>query len=148
MSVIITTTLENLPEALKVLDQELNTAKASTKSPAPKVREPITTNEARDLYSNALDSTIEATKDIVTIVEDLNKLEELKKQLLEKEDILKVSVMNYMQLHSKLTFNNKCLVTWKSHSRSSFDLTSFKTEYPLMYELFQKESSNRVFRLG
>jgi len=140
---IITTTVENLPEALKILKEELQEVKASTKS-----HEPITTNEARETYADALDSTIEATKDIVTVVEDLNKLEELKKQLLEKEDSLKVTVMNYMQLHSKLTFNNKCLISWKRHSRSSFDLTSFKTEYPLMYELFQKESSNRVFRLG
>ena len=102
----------------------------------------------KTLMPGAIDnSTIEATKEIATIVEDLNKLEELKKQLLEKEDSLKVTVMNYMQLHSKLRFNNRYIASWKSHSRSSFDLPAFKNEFPDMYELFLKESTSRVFKL-
>lgn len=38
-------------------------------------------------------------------------------------------------------------VTWKNQTRKNLDRTSFKKDYPELYEEYQKESTSRVFRI-
>lgn len=84
-------------------------------------------------------NTVNATAEIVKTVKDLQRLEELKKQLLANEDRLKLEVMNYMQLHSQLWFEGVIIASWKNSTSKSFDLTTFKknsqTSTPPTYKI-------------
>ncbi|HJD55387.1 MAG TPA: hypothetical protein LFW21_01795 [Rickettsia endosymbiont of Pyrocoelia pectoralis] len=138
---IIVTSIESLPQALKILT---NKDEIIDKDNSKK---PITIDEAKEKYIRAENSTIEATPEIAAIVDDLNKVEELKNKLLDTEENLKLKIMNYMQFNNKLTFNDQYLVTWKSANRTTFDLKAFRTEFPEMYELYQKDIKARIFKL-
>nr|WP_253307830.1 hypothetical protein [Rickettsia endosymbiont of Ceutorhynchus assimilis] len=98
--------------------------------------------------TNIDDTTIEASKEIANIVQDLHKLQELKQILHAKEEELKDIVTNYMGLHTILTINNKSIISWKNCNRSSLDLLTFKAEYPELYGLFLAKTTSRVFRLS
>ena len=106
-----------------------------------------TLNDAKHLYPTSKENIIEATPVIANLINDLKRLEELKKQLLFQEDAIKLKVMNYMQDHSTLKHGDSLLASWKTQTRHTFDLPAFKDEYHSLYESFLKESSIRVFRL-
>ena len=108
---------------------------------------PKTMSEAKKLYQNCSATTIEANEQIISIVDELNKLEELKKQLQEKENNLKLDIMNYMQMHHYLKAGDTYLVSWKSVNRKTFDLFKFKDELPDLYTSYLRESTARAFRL-
>lgn len=105
-------------------------------------------SEAKELYATANGNEIAATESIVKLTKELKKLETLKKQLVYKEEAVKLQVMNYMQDHSCLKSGDLILATWKNTTRNIFDLAAFKEAYPSLYHSFLTETSSRVFRLG
>ena len=44
--------------------------------------------------------------------------------------------------------DKKCLATWKSQTRKSFDTKSFEIDHPEMFNQYQKENSFRVLRVS
>ena len=126
---------------------------------------PQTVEQARKLYAsssdkvvghNANNSTdittathniIEANELIEGQVKELHKLAELHQQLLAAENSLKLSVMNYMQLHTYLKMGDYFLASWKSSTRKMFDIPQFKIDFPDLYDCYAKEISLRTFRL-
>ena len=117
---------------------------------------PQTVEAAKKLYNetepdaDAVDqhtNTIEATKEIAKTVEDLNRLEKLRKQLLATEDRLKLEVMNYMQMHTYLSFDSFTIASWKRYTRKSFEQTKFKDDFPDLYSSYLHDITIRSFKL-
>ena len=111
-----------------------------TKNIAPQINDNTETEETEPTY-------IQASSEIIQAIEELRKFQELKKRLQNIEDHYKDKVMNFMQFHQQLKNGVFTLATWKNHSRSSFDTTSFKGEFPDLHSSYLKENSIRVFKL-
>ncbi|MCC8369545.1 MAG: hypothetical protein LN573_05770 [Rickettsia endosymbiont of Oxypoda opaca] len=156
--------IKDLPDALKILKQEIykkeannlnknintnNDKQTSVQIKCSIKKEQTTSNEPSlsNVSDKPIEASIEATHEIAATVDDLNKLAELKERLAEQEEKLKLIIMNYMHLHSKLTFSDKRIATWKSHNRNNFDLKTFKIDFPDMYELYIKGAISRIFRV-
>lgn len=90
---------------------------------------------------------IQASDEIIQAIDELKKFGELKKRLQSAEDHYRDKVMNFMQLHQQLKNGAFTLATWKTHSRSFFDSSTFKEEFPDLYNSYLKENSVRVFKL-
>jgi predicted phage-related endonuclease len=150
--------------AKAIKHNDVKVAKTATESKATKVVKAIKTkaatvkiikaattaetlDQAKQLYPDSSDQTIEATPEIATLVSDLKRLEDLKKQLVAKEEAIKLKVMNYMREHSRLKFEDYTLITWKSQSRQIFDQHNFKIEFPDLHESFMKDTTCRVFSI-
>ena len=142
----------------KKQDQVNNTL--TSPSPIPqtveKARKLYVTSSDKVVGHNAHNSTdittathniIEANELIEGQVKELHKLAELRQQLLAAENSLKLSVMNYMQLHTYLKMGDHFLASWKSSTRKMFDIPQFKIDFPDLYDCYAKEISLRTFRL-
>ncbi len=94
------------------------------------------------------EQTIEATAEIASLINDLRRLDELKKQLTAKEDAIELKVKNYMQDYTRLKFDGYQIATWKSQTRHNFDLANFKVDYPALHTSYLKDVACRVFKVG
>jgi len=99
----------------------------------------------KDKESEAI--SIEATAEIIDVVNELRHLEELKKRLLELEETHKQKIISFMGLHQQLKSGYFTLASWKTQTRRSFDSTAFKNEFVDLYDSYLKEINVRVFRL-
>jgi hypothetical protein len=106
-----------------------------------KATHPLEENKEPDSIS------IEATAEIFEVVNELRRLEELKKRLLELEETHKQKIMHFMGQHQQLKYGYFTLASWKAQTRRSFDSSSFKTEFADLYDSYLKEINVRVFRL-
>jgi hypothetical protein len=108
---------------------------------------PPKTKPAESNESVAETGCTEANGEIIEAIDELRRLEELKKKLLNLEDGYRQKVMHFMQSSHKLKSGALTLATWKNHSRKSFDAASFKTDFPDLHSSYLKDISVRVFRL-
>ena len=105
--------------------------------------------EAKKLYKRSNEETIcvEASAEIVNVVNELKRMEVLKKNLQNLEDSYKMKVKNFMQLNQQLKSDDFIIATWKNHMRKSFDASSFKSEFPDLYQSYLKDINIRVFKI-
>jgi hypothetical protein len=106
------------------------------------------TKPAESSENVAESGCIEANGEIIEAIDELRRLEDLKKKLLNLEDGYRQKVMHFMQSSHKLKSGHLTLATWKNHSRKSFDAAGFKTDFPDLHSSYLKDISVRVFRLG
>lgn len=92
-------------------------------------------------------ATIEATPEIIAAVQELRRIEELKKKLLELEEARRRQIKSFMGLHPLLTKGAFTLVSWKSVDRKSLNIQAFKAELPDLYNSYLTDINVRVFRL-
>lgn len=68
---------------------------------------------------------------------------ELKAQIAEREDLLKIKIGSY----SAMQAGGNTLFTWKAQSSSRFDSKAFQAAHPDLYRQYTKTSETRVLRL-
>ncbi len=90
---------------------------------------------------------IEATPEIIAAVQELRRIEELKKKLLELEEARRCQIKSFMGLHPLLITGAFTLVSWKSLDRKSLNIQAFKAELPDLYNSYLTDINVRVFRL-
>lgn len=109
--------------------------------------EPQNGAQVQTLYPQDNGEAIEADTDALTAFNELKTLkaqaDELKAQIAEKEDTIKLKIGNA----AMLTLNGAPLATWKTQTSRRFDSIAFKAAQPELYKQFQKESETRVLRL-
>lgn len=91
--------------------------------------------------------TIAATEDMKKLVERLNELKTVRKELEESESDLKLEIQKYIGGCEILCDQNsgEVLATFKSSQRSSLDSKGLKEKHPDIFEQFQKTTNTRTF---
>jgi len=102
------------------------------------------------LYPENNDSfTVDA--DIVSTTSGLKSLQKKIKEMQVEEKAIKAKLCACIGDTSGVKANKddkKCLATWKSQTRKSFDAKSFEIDHPTMFNQYQRSNSFRVLRVN
>ena len=114
---------------------------------------PINLHDIQSLYpipeQTRLEATAcQATEGIQRDLQELCSILQTKKKLLEREETIKIPIMDYMKNHETLLDGENILATWKGQKRSILDTDRLKTEHPALYRQYKKDQMTRVFRLN
>ena len=101
------------------------------------------TNIPEEMKSNG--DAIQATSDVIAMVDELKNVKAEKKRLEEREEELKKKIQNFMRDDEILTDGEKTLVTWKSYEKRGFDSEKFKSDNSNLYNEYLKLSVSRTF---
>ena len=101
------------------------------------------TNIPEEMKSNG--DAIQATSDVIAMVDELKNVKAEKKRLEEREEELKKKIQNFMRDDEILTDGEKTLVTWKSYEKRKFDSEKFKSDNSNLYNEYLKLSVSRTF---
>ena len=98
--------------------------------------------EAKKYYTRDTSGDIEATKELIDVVTEWEKLKKESKELEAKIDAKKAIIVSFMKDKNTLVDNlgNK-LATYSKVTSERFDSKSFKKDHPEMYSQYSKESS-------
>lgn len=91
-------------------------------------------------------TSIEASSDIQSLVQQYNEKKEEKKLAEDAETAIKVQIAAFMGSASILTLNGDKLATYKAQESTRIDSAKLKELMPEIYEEYSKTSSFRVFR--
>lgn len=110
--------------------------------------DPTTNDEANVLWKNSVAGTLPATELIQKKIEELKKIKEAEKKLLEAKNEIEFLIKSYLQNNEALVdeFGNK-IVTWKSYNMSRVDTDLIKKNYPDLYQQFTKIIPQRRFSI-
>jgi predicted phage-related endonuclease len=89
----------------------------------------------------------QVTKEIQQDVDLLALIIKARKKLVEREEITKGRIMDYMKNHETLLDGETILATWKGQKRSTLDMERLKADHPALYGQYMKDQTFRVFRL-
>ena len=89
---------------------------------------------------------VEFTEDQALLIKDLIEVRDAKKMLDDQEDALKAQIGAIMQTNDTGVLNGKTLITWKSQSRSGFDLKQFGIDHPLLVTKYKKVSEYKTMK--
>lgn len=98
--------------------------------------------EAKKYYTRDTSGDIEATKELIEVVNEWETLKKESKELEARIDAKKAIIVSFMKDKSTLVDNlgNK-LATYSKITSERFDSKSFKKDHPEMYSKYSKESS-------
>ena len=102
-----------------------------------------TTSIPEEMKSNG--DAIQATSDVIAMVDELKNVKAEKKRLEEREEELKKKIQNFMRDDEILTDGEKTLVTWKSYEKRGFDSKKFQADNSNLYNEYLKLSVSRTF---
>lgn len=108
---------------------------------------PINLKDVQLLYPTSETTSCQVTKGIQQDVDILSRILRTKKKLVEREEILKIRIMEHMKNNEVLLYGNTPIATWKTQKRSMLDMDLFKDENPAIYNKYKKDQTTRVFRL-
>ncbi len=108
---------------------------------------PRSLNDVQSLYPTPEATGCPVTKEIQEDLEQLACVLQTKKKLTEREETIKVRIMDYMKEHEMLLDGANVLATWKGQKRSTLDIDRLKRNHLALYEQYKKEQTTRVFRL-
>lgn len=101
------------------------------------------TNIPEEMKSNG--DAIQATSDVIAMVDELKNVKAEKKRLEEREEELKKKIQNFMRDDEILTDGEKTLITWKSYEKRGFDSKKFQADNSNLYNEYLKLSVSRTF---
>jgi len=109
---------------------------------------PTSLEDIRGLFPRARPASIEASPEIVEKVNELRDIAKQRKDLDERETVLRFQIGQYMGDHALLTHGVRDLMSFEEQPRSSFDLHSFRRKHPDWEEMFTRRSTTRVLRFA
>lgn len=109
--------------------------------------EPTTKEDLQRLFAVDRGSSIEASAELLTVVNRLRDLKASIKPMEQEFEDLKLQVQLAMRDAATVTFEGKPLLTWKSQVSRRFDQTRFAASHPDLFEAFKAANTTRVFRL-
>lgn len=92
--------------------------------------------------------TIEATEQLVDMIDRKNSLEADIKTMDAEIDSIKTAISTHMQDAETLTYKGVKIATWKTQASNRFDSTAFKKAHPDLSALFTKTGTSRVLRIA
>ena len=109
--------------------------------------QPVNLHDIQTLYPKPGAGSCQATEDIQAEVKLLGLILKAKGELIDREEITKLHIMDYMKDHDTLLDGKSVLATWKSQKRSLLDTDRLKADHPDLYGQYKKDRESRVFRL-
>lgn len=94
---------------------------------------PRSLHDIQSLYPTPEQTGCPVTKEIQEDLEQLSCVLQDKKKLIEREESIKVRIMDYMKTHETLLDGETVLATWKGQKRSILDTDRLKAEHPDLY---------------
>lgn len=109
---------------------------------------PMTNKDLLSLYPQDAGTSIEATADILEIVEQLKAAKAESAELKGKTDALELALKTFMADNATLIgLDGKPIATWKTQTTNRIDTTSLKADAPDIAAKFTKTSESRVLRV-
>lgn len=108
-----------------------------------------TLDDIKKRYAISLDdSSITADENIKNKLINLERIQHEKDDLDQQEEALRFDIQNFMGNNAfLLDEEGKKVVSFKSHTRNSFDTSNFKQDHPDLYQSYIKPSSSRPFKI-
>jgi len=109
-----------------------------------------TIDDARALWKDARNGSSKiATNEIVGIFENLRDIKRQIKNLTQQKQHFETQMMLEMQdYESLISPTGFIMATWKNQTSKRLEQSSFRKEYPLLFEKYTNEVDSRVFRLN
>jgi predicted phage-related endonuclease len=99
--------------------------------------------------ANNPNAIVIASKDVLSMVWELNHLKEQREMIELKEEKIKASIQEWMGDNATVTNEDgKTLVTYKPYNKTSFDSTKFKEEHAQLYNQYLKQTTCRPFKVA
>lgn len=95
---------------------------------------------------NVDDKEVIADDGIVLEIMELTAIGSKIKELHQKEEMLKLKVMEYMKDAEKLNINDNFLVSWRKTVQNRLDIQVLKTEHPEIYNAYLKKIETRPLK--
>ncbi len=92
------------------------------------------------------DKEVIADNGIISEIMELTSITNKIKELHQKEEILKLKVMEYMKDAEKLNINDNFLVSWKKTVQNRLDIKVLKSEHPEIYNAYLKKIESRPLK--
>lgn len=108
--------------------------------------DPVKFADVRDLFPQESAPRIEATDEVLAMVEELRQIGQRTKALEQREDYLRFYLAKFMGPHAVLTNGPRDVLSWQTEERAHFDLKRFKAEHPDWYALYASTQRTRVLR--
>lgn len=110
--------------------------------------DPKTLADTARRWPRSLEVNVMATPNIIEAIRDLKELRAVEKHSAEQADAIEVSLKAFMGDAAAVTDSgHQLLATWRSQSRSRFDVGKFTAEHPEFIEQYKATAQFRVFRL-
>jgi len=106
---------------------------------------PINLHDIQSLYPISEAAGCQATEGIQGDLQELCSILQAKKKLIEREEAIKIPIMDYMKNHETLLDGSTILATWKGQKRSILDTDRLKTEHPALLRAIQKRPNDPCF---
>ena len=101
------------------------------------------------IESNNSNAIVIASKDVLSMVWELNHLKEQREMIELKEEKLKTSIQEWMGDYATVKdADGKTLVTYKPYNKTSFDSAKFKEEHSELYNQYLKQTTCRPFKVA
>jgi len=110
---------------------------------------PVVVQDVSTLYPEDNAQTLTSTPELVAAVQEYHNLSATIMQLSAAQEKIKLQLAEALAENAYLMdpAGEKKLVTYKASSRKSFDLSTFKTENPELYEKYQQQTYTRPLRI-
>ncbi len=109
--------------------------------------EPTTLDDILRLYSFDNGEAIEASDELLDLIDELKVVKQALKNSEAAETRLKIMIGGIVKTASVAISNGKPVLTWKSQSTDRLDVETIKTQAPGIYKQYLKTSDSRVLRL-
>ena len=110
--------------------------------------EPTTLADTVRRWPRSLESSVVATPNIIEAIRELKTLRADERHASEKADAIEVTLKAFMADNAAVTDGtHQILATWRSQSRTSFDVGRFTHDHPEFTDAYKRTSQFRVFRL-
>lgn len=110
--------------------------------------DPQTLADTARRWPRSLEHSVVATPNIIEAIRELKELRADEKHAAGKADAIEVTLKAFMGENAAVTDGtHNLLATWRSQSRSRFDVGRFTAEHPEFVAQYQATSQFRVFRL-
>lgn len=103
-------------------------------------------SDVRALFRRDNGSSIEATPEILAVVDQLRDVQARRRELEGTEEQLKFEIARFMGPHALLTRGVRDLLTWSNREMKRVDTRVLKSQYRDVYELCAKTTTERVLR--
>lgn len=110
--------------------------------------DPITFADCRELWPEGNGKRVEATDEVLALIDELRQVADRKKALANREEWLRFELARFMGPAEVISKGVRDLVSWAAETRSDFDEKAFRREHPDWVALFTKPRTTRVLRIA
>lgn len=110
---------------------------------------PVNSDDLVRLYESGGLSPVEASPEVVALIESLKHVKEGEKSHKERRDALELEIKKFLGNHDALVDpdTGDILATWRASTSRRFDSKAFKAVEPELYKQFTNETTSRRFLL-